>query len=238
MSIISDALKRAHLEAINRDRPQRWNHRTPGTVDYPEQQPWRVRFPFMLGVANVVLVLLIGGAIYLRGSIATTCTSPQPSESRVLTTEPTHADSVPPAAGTKGRPRPTTVTRTAAIAASTPATSESRAVEAQTSLSVPTPGSAPVAVAPRQRAAPLPIANPRTRDGLVDGRTYVEAVPLPDGDKLTLYGLTKAGGRGAALINGKVAWEGDHVGDFVVERVERSRVQLRYRDIKVFLMLP
>jgi hypothetical protein len=241
VSIISDALKRAHLETVSRDRPQRWAHRTPGTVDYPEQRSWRGRFPAVLVVVNVVLVLLIGGAVYLRGGIATwSWTSQRPGEAKAAAVPAeSHLTPAHPVVEKKEIALPPAAPETSPIsseAVSAPVRNHDR--EMRQAPLIRQQASARVVATPPHKIAPPAEVAPRMRDGLVDGRTYVETVPLPDGNKLTLYGLTKAGGRGAALINGKVAWEGERIGDFVVERVERSRVQLRYGDIKLFLTLP
>jgi hypothetical protein len=241
VSIISDALKRAHLETVSRERPQRWAQRTPGTVDYPEQRSWRGRVPLVLGAANVVLILLIGGVLHLRSGDATLWSSQQPAETRTVAPVQAHAAApVPPAVEQRSMQAPAApAAETPVVVASAPARNLSQEFPARHSPPAVHEGTAPLAAGAPVRKIALPVeASPRTRDGLVEGRTYVETVPLQDGSKLTLYGLTKAGGRGAALINGKVAWEGERVGDFVVERVERSRVQLRYGDIKLYLTLP
>jgi hypothetical protein len=77
----------------------------------------------------------------------------------------------------------------------------------------------------------------KPRRGLVNGRTYARTARTSDGYELTLYGLSIAGDRGVALLNGRVLSEGDRIGDFTVGSIERGRVEIRDGDFRIYLTM-
>jgi len=195
MSIISEALKRAHIEAVRQDRVQARLYRTPGVADYPTRESRR-RVALALLATNAALVGIVGFMVWSRRE------APLRSAS---------ARVIPDAPRALPAPAPSIV--------------------------------AAVPVAPKEQPreapkVPSPSAVVSERDGLVAGRSYSERLTSKRGEELVLSGITIAGDRGAALMNGKVLWEGERIGSFVVNKVARDRVELQYRDIVVYLRLP
>ncbi len=82
---------------------------------------------------------------------------------------------------------------------------------------------------------PAPAPTARRRDSLKDGETYASPIKAPGGVEVSLSGISSARGESVAIMNGNVVRAGSAVGPFVVEAIERGRVQLRYIDVHIWV---
>jgi hypothetical protein len=73
------------------------------------------------------------------------------------------------------------------------------------------------------------------RDGFVEGETYSSPISGPGGIEVSISGIVGVGDQTLAIINGRSLRAGAMVGPFIVENVERRRVQLRYVDVRFYL---
>ena len=235
MSLISEALRKAQLEAVQQDRDQRrfyMSHagrpgRTPGEVS---------RTSMAIVVLASLCVLSAGALLYLTLDRRNVVVPAVPTAAVASVAAPSAASGVTKTSnGTaveesvaepqeKARPVPPRSRKSSAATAlpSKAATrSRSDAKDAETPV---------VAEAPRSPARRL------ERDGFREGETYGSPVLGPLGTEVVLSGITALRGQSVAIINGNTVRAGTAVGPFVVEEIEPRRVRLKYVDITFFVV--
>jgi hypothetical protein len=230
MSLISEALKRARLEAARRDGQERRAVYT----EAPAYTPRKRAFGRGRAVALVLTGLLAGGALAAgfffasRGNRAPGAREvapvPPPPASRVAATPAQSTPGVaPPTLGELLRDEKATVTQSGEPTAGVPA---------RTAPSAPQPEPAPPAAqtAPRTAAstpaAPKPApAAPNRR--FENGGTYLRSVALPGGQRLELDGIVASATEPMTMINRQLVGIGETVDGFRIEAIEANQVTLR-----------
>lgn len=258
MSLISEALRKAHLDAMRQEKGEPRMYHTPGSIDTPSVPPSRRPLLAVVLLSNLVLLVAVAAIVWYAvnrftageaqerpGRTAAEAAAAPPSVERPV---------APAAAAVAGSPQPRPagsvdaepvapapeqrVPDTAAAVVPRPARTRPAPEEQPAERKVVGSIESPPEETVRRAAADATERGGRSRDGLLDGQTYVKTVPTPGGNEVTLNGVSVVGGRGVAIVNGRVVGEGDRVGGFVVEGVEPGRVKLRYRDISIYLALP
>lgn len=236
MSLIGEALKKAHLDAIRQDGPSPRLAHTPGVAHYrPSPTSHKREWTLALVVSNLLLALAIT-AFFLwpraGASSEATVAPPVDSASGPVRSALPLTDETEPAMTETAPLKPP------ATPAEQPA-SQVRAPESEPSTAVIEPPAttrkATVAESSSRTSSP---AGTRAVDGLVAGQVYLRSVPVPDGTELILNGMSVAGGRGVALINGRMVREGDRVGPFTVGSMGDRKVALEYKGITIYLKMP
>lgn len=229
MSLISDALRKAHLEAAQLDRTQRnfyMNHggrsaRTSATTTR----------------GTIILAAVMGGCVTAGAAVIymarTLPEHPSARAREAVGVKP--ADAPAPALAPAVAPPPMTTDRSEspppvrkAVPAQRVERSEPPRRKAAPEKTVATerPPSREVAPAPPRRAS---------RDQFVDGETYGSPIRGPFGTELVLSGISSTRGGSLAIINGNLLRAGATVGPFVVEEIEPRRVRVRYVDVRFWL---
>ena len=234
MSLIGEALKKAHLEAIRQDGSSAGLAHTPGVAQY-RQRPsaGRTGWSAALVISNVVLALIVATVVIWRWNERTP-RDPVPAISTESAGAPTSTEA----------PSSPVAATAADTATSSPATAPSRAESAEPR---PVAAAAAAAVSPSEPVVeavapppvkPAPAPAPRAVDGLVAGQTYMRSVPVPGGQDLVLNGMSVSGGVGVALINSRMVRTGDRIGPFTVGSIGDRRVELGYKGITIYLKMP
>lgn len=262
MSLIGDALKKAHLETVRQDGSSTRLVHTPGVAQY-RSDPSRVGrkgWTIALVASNVLLAIVVASVVFWginRDGSGAEASPTAPAGSQAVSAGTTASESsteTPPASEpeTVAEPSP------ALVATTGQKPSTSRPAPAETETSPPAQALEPEAprVAAQQPSAPAastqapsrptpPVTKttsssvaPRTRGGFTDGQTYMRSIPVPGGRDLQINGMSVAAGRGVALINGKMVKEGDRIGPFTVGKIADRRVQFHYEDITIYLKMP
>ena len=221
MSLISDALKKAHVEAAQQDRTR--------YRDYMNNAG-RASAAFPTSHGTVVLAAVLGGCVtagagvlYLMRTVRVPAlpvregrvearaqaVAQRPAVQRPA--EVAQESKVPPPA-----PAPVVVVRS----------SPKPAAEA--------PAPAPPPKTTRAAVAAPPSA-PKSRDRFVDGETYGSPVLGPLGAELKLNGISSTRGDAVAIINGALMRVGGTVGPFVIEEIESRRIRVRYVDVRFWV---
>lgn len=230
MSLISDALRKAHLEAAQLDRTQRnfyMNHG--GRTSRTSAATTR---------GTVILAAVMGGCVTAGAAVIYMArTLPEHPSARVREEVGVRPGAAPaPALAPAVAPPPMSAERF-----------EARPVERKP----PSPASAPRSETPRPkvrqeksvaaaRQAEVPAAAPApqrrtSRDQFVDGQTYDSPIRGPFGTELVLSGISSTRGGSLAIINGNLMRAGGTVGPFVIEEIESRRVRVRYVDVRFWL---
>lgn len=252
MSLIGEALKKAHMEALRQESSTGRLYRLPGAVDMPERGSRRAML-LMIVASNLIVVSAIVSAtwFFMRtsqtkdgaivvSSIAAEAPRPQTLAAPPIVTPEPAAEAVNPVPRQAERPAAPerTAPRRETKPATTPATPE---VDEPMATPRPLPRlsrKAPAAQdAPLRETEPVRARSENPQRGLVNGRTYARTARTSDGYELTLYGLSIAGDRGVALLNGRVLSEGDRIGDFTVGTIERGRVEIRDGEFHIYLVM-
>lgn len=230
MSLISEGLKKAQLDAMQQDREQRQAYLRSARPNVPRRAASSV--PQMIAIGLGSAVIASAAMLWLRG----THTPPTPA--------PLVAEVPPHARRSVETPRPKPSAEAAAPEAAPKAALPTTAVEQPAPRAV-TANKPPKSVAPphdgtvvnEESTLPPPKEPPplRRRDAFVDGETYASPINGPGGTEVRLSGILSAGDGALAIINGSTVHPGVMIGPFVVERVERKRVQLRYIDVHFYL---
>jgi hypothetical protein len=237
VSLIDEALKRAELEAARRDglrgRTYPW---------VPDRTLKRSRHT---GVITAVVTIAAVGAIgwwwFSRDAVQGSKFKDRGRESEVsrfkVQTGPMETVEVapPPASLSPRAPasaRPAQSGKTGGANASLPSSAATESAttkksQAETQASAP-PG-------PRTGGS-VAEGKPAGR-GLVEGRTYVGEVAVPDGGKIALEGIVYSESNPVALINGRVLPPGAVVEEFTIVSIEADRVALKGRGMTIFLAL-
>ncbi len=233
MSLVNEALKKARLEAAQRQMQAQLP-----SPPMPDPLPVRsgMRAPrkaftislIFAGLAAVFSVTLLHvehqfhhPVSFMPSAEATPVShrtaSVQPRVS-LSAPPPTVAASVTPAADQSKCPSAT---------AGTVALSESR----QPAAGDETKQDDPSYVTATQSFQPVP-------PGLVEGRVYIQSVDVPGVPKLNLAGILWSEKNPVAMINGISAAPGDDLNDVIVVGIEPKRVKLRAQGKEFYLRLP
>jgi hypothetical protein len=248
VSLISEGLKKAHLETLRQDREQRRQYLGPGRVDVPQGGS---HFAAILTAAVASSIVAAAVVIYFVGSkpsaapqTVVVAAAPAPSRTAAPVAPPAErsvASVLPqPSAGTV-QPVKGTITSLVPVAPSA-APAPQRSV-ATAPVAEPrredVRKAAPVLADDERVEAPVTPEPPRprvaSRDRFRDGATYASPVSAPGGIEVALSGISSARGESVAIMNGNVVRAGSAVGPFIVEKIERGRVQLRYVDVRFWM---
>lgn len=247
MSLVSEALKKAHLEAVRQERQPVYRFRSPGSVDFPAQARASRRKLISVIVLSNVSVVAVGAFVVfmlMDGRDSAAVPSAATAAMGIAAPLPVPAPAPPPdakialapaASNAAAEVAPSAVKKPRKTATATKAQSqvpliaEKRETTSQ-SEDVSSPDPAP-------RTAPIRLQRVGRRYGLMPGQTYARSLRTDEGTELTLFGISSARGRSVALINGGVVGEGEEVDGFTVGRIAFGKVELRYRDITVFMTL-
>jgi hypothetical protein len=245
MSLISEALRKAQLEAVQQDRDQRrfyMSHAGRPGASRPASTPAIVAIAILAG-----LCFASGAALFYMSVKA-----PQAAASSSV------ASSVSLPAAPAVRSAPVTPPVAPPAAAKIEAPAKEPASKASVQPKTRTAGRAPVAepqnpTSNPERRKPTPLAStasgitvvarqatppPRrlARDGFRDGETYGSPVLGPFGTEVVLTGITELRGQFIAIVNGSTVRAGAAIGPFVIEEIDAHRVRLRYVDITFYVV--
>lgn len=236
MSLISEALRKAHTEAMRQDSAGARVFHTPGSVDFPREPQSRRPLIMAIAVSNLLLVVVVSLVVYHVIARGTTSGA---TETPVLTAAVEPVSAQPQAAATQGE--------------TTPVPAASPVEETSTPTPRPVTSPAPEATVVAESQAPTEprvVAQRLERDetpspqstvhrtGLVNGQTYMRSIPTVGGSDIVLNGVSVVGDRGVALINGRMVREGERVGGFTVGKISGRQVELRTDGLQVYLRLP
>jgi hypothetical protein len=235
MSLISEALKKAHNEAMRQDSTGARVIHAPGAVDFPREPQSRRPLIVAIAVANLLLVIVVSLGVY---HVISRGTASGATETPVLTAAvetPVTAQSNAVAAQIETTPAPAASSAEAISlpprAVTSPAPTAAAVAEEQT------PTESRVAPQRLERDEPPPQSTVH-RTGLVHGQTYMRSIPTVGGSDIVLNGVSVVGDRGVALINGRMIREGERVGGFTVGKISGRQVELRTDGLQVYLRLP
>ncbi len=241
MSLIGEALKKAHLEAVRQDGSSARLAHTPGVAQYRQPHPAGRRWwTTALVASNILLALIVAAAVVWKTSGSTESSASAPPGATSNATGAAPPTVIAAASSPPGERPGLSATATPAEAAVTATSSrEALARHEPAAVVAPTLSSTPAQKEPAVAETPAPRSTaPRTVDGLVAGQTYMRSVPVPGGSELVLSGMSVVGERGVALINSRMVRAGDRVGPFVVGTIADRRVALDYKGITVYVKMP
>lgn len=248
MSLLNDALKRAKLEALERETEGRGDYGlpTPGGRGRRRSLVW----PFVL-IAGVVVLAGIGatlGWLLARaGSGGETAagggTERPTATSRAETPSAAEPTPSPQSAGAEDDRRVETTDRTSetrALGTGDPdmSTEETTPPETTPVEAAPVETNA-VDTSPRQAGdsdSTTTPASPAGASTLTDGATYVRSLDV-GALRLDLQGIAYQGGSSVAIINGLMVGPEDMIEGFRIIAIEPERVQLQGRGVTVYLAL-
>jgi hypothetical protein len=240
VSLISEALKRARLEAARREGEER------GTVyaSAPAYTPRRRQPPIAVVIAACAMAGLLAGAgafWALRGGAPG---SPRPEAPKPA---PAPALSAPVPAPQMPEPE-----RAVPSSASTPAPESLAPPSAPVAPPIPVApprASAPPAppAAPPTKAAAAPASAPSAAKAMpaapappgappAEGRTYSRAVDLPGGQRLELDGIVASPTDPLAMMNRRLMAPGEVIDGYTLVRIEPKRVEMRGPDGAIFFL--
>jgi hypothetical protein len=206
VSLISEGLKKAQLDAMRQDRAQRHVYLTSARVQPSGRNGSHVAVLLAIGMASAVLTA--AALLWLR-----------------------RPDPVPVVPQVRVEPVRPVVTKAAPEAAPivAPIVAQPVAVQAPPRVT----RKAPVEDVAKVEKQEQPRGR---RDGFVEGQTYASPVSSPGGrEPLSVAGIIGSGDRLLAIINGSTVRPGSMVGPFVVESIDRRRVKLRYIDVHFYV---
>lgn len=245
MSLISEALRKAQLEAVQQDREQR---------RYYMSHAGRSGGVRAASVHSVVLMAVLaslcfasGAALFymsvkspkvtLSSTVAASVPLPAPT---AVPSEPVTAPVVPATPAKTEEPAKKSVSRKSRRAKTTSVdrapVADAGTTPTETESPKPTPlasTASGITVVARQATTP-----PRrlVRDGFREGETYGSPVLGPFGTEVVLSGISELRGQFVAIINGSTVRAGAAIGPFIIEEIEARRVRLRYVDITFYVM--
>jgi hypothetical protein len=234
MSLISDALRKAHTEAAQQDRAQHQFYMSHGGRAGTAGRG--------MTRGTVVLAALVGACVtaaaalfYMTRVAPVRASGPAPVTAQVVA-----ASSPAPSPGAPAEASPSPARESAPAQPVKPVSQAVPPARTKPERSAPssqaTAGTTEESVrqeAPiREEAAP-----PRrtSRDHFVQGETYLSPIVGPLGTGLSLSGISSARGASVAIINGNLVRAGATVGPFVIEEIEQRRVRVRYVDVIFWL---
>lgn len=231
MSLIGEALKKAHLEAVRQDGSSAGLAHTPGVAHYRQRHSARTGWSTALVVSNVVLALIVAAVVLWRWNDRP-LQNPAPAIPAQSTSVPATVEALPLPAAETGN---AVATELPAIETPRVGSTEPRPAAVEEEISRPEPVAEPVTPPP---VRPAPAPSPRSVDGLMAGQTYMRSIPVPGGQDLVLNGMSVSGGVGVALINSRMVRTGDRIGPFTVGSIGERRVELGYKGITIYLKMP
>lgn len=243
MSLLNDALKRAKLEALEREADGRADYGLPTPRERHKASPAR-----RLGLIVAVLGLAAAGGL-LGWLLARAGSDGLPAKTEPARSETSGQPAVPPIKAPtvgdsqveSGRSAPTGDVASGAgsddggrnsspsTAGTVPPTAETEAAGEDTAVE-------PGGEEPSQDAPP---AMPNASAGapaLADGASFVRVFEI-DGTRLELQGIAFQGGSSVAIINDLMVSVEDMVGGFEVVGIEPERVQLQGRGLTLYVTL-
>ncbi len=241
MSLLNDALKRAKLEAIERQAEEKGILPVPATVTSTRRR----RFPWLAVSVGLLVIAMLGAGVvwWLARSGAAGDSGPsEPTPERYTTPETrgeerSSLDSVDrEEIDRDGVATDAPAESQATIDTSEPPTSQLESSSAAASDNEPistddlSQGQEPIEEA--RIAVPPP-----QRLQLEDGQTFVGSLDF-DGGRLALSGIVYSGSNSVAVINGAPVGAEETVEGFLVVAVEREKIQLQGHGVTVYLALP
>lgn len=244
MSLLNDALKRAKLEALEREAAHRADYGLP-TVRASRPRRWVGVVGVLLGLVLLALVGVGIGWLAARGAereqavevqsaAATSGEATGPAEPRGEAA-PQDGESAPPPQSSAAREHEVGLEP-----------DSTQPTDGSPDQGQPGPGRAgdnavSESPAPDQRQAaehapPAGADAPSTSPRLTDGASYVRALEF-DGGGLELQGIAFKDGSSVAIINGLMVAPEDMVSGFLVVAIEPERVQLQGRGVTIYLAL-
>ena len=216
MSLISEGLKKAQLDAMRQDHQQRRVYFGAARPAVAARRTTPLALMIAIGIGSAVLT----GAVILwvrrddRGVVrqmGVVRASSRASQAAPVarTTTPIEPKPVPPSGG---------------LASAMSVAKEER-----------TPSQPEPKLKEKPKVLEEEPARVTRRDGFIEGETYASPINGPGGIEVTLSGLVGSGDRVLAIINGRSVRAGAMVGPFTVESVEQRRVKLRYVDVHFYL---
>lgn len=250
MSLISDGLKKAHLDALRQDREQRRHFLSPGRVDVPSGGSNFLAIA-VAAVGSAVIAAVIAIYFVRSSPSAASASAAAPTQTAVaVNSTPALPVTAPPVTAPPVVAEPQVRVASAALPERTADTLKPRTYAARVQeRDVAPPPAAPKRVkAPKavetlvSESAPAPAApevppvrRSARRDRFVDGESYASPINAPGGVEVTLSGISSARGESVAIMNGNIIRAGATIGPFTVEKIERGRVQLRYIDVRFWM---
>jgi hypothetical protein len=238
VSLISEGLKKAHLEALRQDRQQRRVYLGSGRVDVPARNHSALA---LISAALIGASIVLAVTAYWISRESAPVTRPEASATPAALTPVKRATPVAsraaaqapaPARAKTGRPAKAEIVAPISSSVS-PAKVREQVRPRSTTVAQPdVEDEAATILRPDERD---PAPSGRVRDHLRDGQTYASPLSAPGGVEVSLSGISSSGGESVAIMNGNVVRAGSNVGPFVVERIERGRVLLRYIDVRVWM---
>jgi hypothetical protein len=222
VSLIDEALKRAQAAHQGKERPEAGAR--PWTP-VPLPDPTEARRRAGLRAAGVVaLALAVAGAAWLLRPAPKSVQLHQGKSERAVRPDvpalPTPLAEVivaPPS-------RPVSAKPTLGPAAAGLPAAPSKAAPSASFPSAASASDAPGRPAPSVAA-------------LVNGRTYVGSIALPEGAKIELGGIVYSDTNATALVNGRPLGTGAYVEGFTIVRIEAGRLELEGNGLTIFLAL-
>lgn len=210
MSLIAEALRKAHLDAKQQEAAHRGRAPYVAAAGHTGRRPSKAPWIVALVASNLVIAVVAVSA--LRWSWR----DQAPAAPSAAAAEPT-------AAVTEAEPPPATHAVAAEAPAPTPAT---RPAPPPAQVPAPTP----------EPAAPQAA---RGTTGPPDEPTrFSYAMSLPDGRRVELSGVVSTSVGNQAMINDRLVRVGDRVEELKVVRIDRRGVELQGERGRVYLEIP
>ena len=228
MSLISEALRKAHLEALQQDRDQRRFYMNHGGRR-AHVSGGGSRTSIAIAILASLCVVSAGALLYLTLDRRNAASAVAPAVAETARPVPQQAATVARAPEVRSSPQTTTA---AAMRVEKPAIAPATADRTRSRKSA---SERPVRTASAVVAS-RPAAPRLERDGFRAGETYGSPVLGPLGTEVVLTGITALRGQHVAIINGSTVRAGTAVGPFVVEEIEARRVRLKYVDISFYVV--
>ena len=230
MSLISDALRKAHMEAAQQDRAQHQFYMShggrAGTAGHG------------LTRGTIVLAALVGACVTAAAALfyMTRVAPVRGSGPAPVTAQVVAASAPAPSAAVVAEPPSSRARESAGSQSVQPARVEKvipPVTKPERSAPPPQTTAAAMEQAPVREEATAPRRT--SRDHFVQGETYLSPIVGPLGTGLSLSGISSARGASVAIINGNLVRAGATVGPFVIEEIEQRRVRVRYIDVIFWL---
>ena len=250
MSLLNDALKRAKLEALEREASEKDGYGLPTVAQPTRQRAW---LPLLAGVViGMVVLALVGAGIgWMLADLKQQPASHSPSET--LEPAPMSPSATSDTAEGDGQPVESTDAEGQDRTGGKQDRASNQPVPAsaarnQTTNSDLTPGrlspvnpsQSPAATVQGDQPSSVELSEPAKSDPpiatLDDGASYSKTLQAGD-QQLELQGIAFRRGTSVAIINGVMLSAEDMVGGFVVVAIEPDRVQLQGRGVTVYLSL-
>jgi hypothetical protein len=238
MSLISDALKKARLEAQGQDGRLQYLTRPAPPRRRSSAWPWVAAVSVSLAVGALMGVVLLGRSVTLTPSVDPSSRAEASAPAPIpAAAEEDATEAAPPAPGAE-RPSPQPELPSPTVAPLPVQQKEPSAIATldpspRPTVAVPKtpapPADAPPADAPPPSRAATEV--PRA------GESYLQRVTFPDGSQIALRGIAWHATEPAALLNDRVLAVGDGLEGWTLVGVEPGRVAIEWRDVRFYLRL-